>query len=172
MAAVAPETLDDEDRVSGGWASQQGPGSRHHRLASAIVLNLVLLLLFDHANFLSWTAATTTTHSGGGGGAGAIVVLGALVGWLLYQGAFALVQRKYRRIVGKADLTPNVSVVVPNPQAALKGHPKHLYYTIPYDVSRGSDLMIHGFKRGDFAYTSVKFTCPHEIHLPEHLLTH
>ena len=163
MASVAPEALDDEDRVGGGWASQQGPGSRHHRLASAIVFNLVLLLLFDHAEFLSWT---TTIHSGGGGAS--MVVWGALVGWLLYQGAFALVRRKYQRIVGKADLSPNVSVVVPNPQAALKGHPKHLYYTIPYDASSGSDLMIRGFKRGDFAYTSVKFTCPHVTHLFMH----
>jgi len=45
-------------------------------------------------------------------------------------------------------------VVVPDPNSDLKGHPKHLYYTISYNATTG-DVRICGALRGDFVYTSV-----------------
>ena len=45
---------------------------------------------------------------------------------------------------------------MPDPHGALKGHPRHLYYTIAYDA-RGGDVRVKGWKTGGFVYTQSSY---------------
>ena len=146
-AAGRPEKLGDEDRVVGMWASTNGAGSPYRRLSLACALNALLLLSVGLSSSLplpvlqGWSAPLAT-----------IVPLAALFGCALYVSAFAAVRAFYGRRM--RSLVPNLSVVVPDHEGNLKGHPCHLYYTIPYDAT-SRDVKIQGFIRGKFTYTSV-----------------
>jgi hypothetical protein len=83
------------------------------------------------------------------------VILGSIVAVALYHLAFAAVRWRYYSLPIFQNMTPNVSVRVPNPRGDLKGHPRHNYYTIRYDATGNKDVEIHGWRRGDFTYTSV-----------------
>jgi hypothetical protein len=142
----------NQERVMGMWAAQTGPGAPQHRLVQAGAANLALLALFDGsvsplARLLGWQPLPSP---------GLVLPLAALVGVAWYKASFQAVRRLYRgrALSGLKGLVPNVSVQVPDPKGDLKGHPCHLYFTIPYDATQG-DVRIDGYLRGGFTYTSV-----------------
>ena len=164
-AAGRCEALGDAERVLGMAPAMTGPGALHRRLAHAALANAALLLaaaagdamppgLLRAAGGLAGPAAEWASRTVPLRTAALAVPLGAALGLGLYAGAFALVRSTYRNLSGAKGLVPNVSVATPDPKGDLKGHPKHLYYTIPYDA-RASDVEIKGYRTGKFTYTSV-----------------
>jgi len=152
LATAGPaEVLGDRTRVYGMWPAQNGTGAPQRRLAQVAAVNAVLLFLFDPAcspipNILGhWNPLPNVTTT---------LPIAALLGVLMYKAAFAAVRLKYQNLNGSKGLIPNVSVAVPDPKGDLKGHPCHLYYTLPYDA-RTVDVKIEGYLRGGFTYTSV-----------------
>ena len=125
--------------MPGMWAAQAGKGAQQVRILQAVWMNVVLLLV--------WSGVKAVALAVG---------IGAIAGLLFYQLFFALARSRYRKLSGIMGATPNSSVIVPDPAADLKGHPRHLYYTIPFDATT-QDVKICGWLCGNFTYTSV--TC-------------
>jgi len=147
----SPEQLGNQLRVPGMHPAQIGPGALHHRLSAAVALNAALLVA------CAWLDSPLPELFPGVLTPNALSLtlpLGALIGMALHKIAWQLVRRIYRRTPAFQGLTPNSSVLVPNPKGDLKGHPRHLYYTIPYDATT-CDVQVKGYLRGGFTYTSV-----------------
>jgi hypothetical protein len=148
----SPERLGDSVRVPGMFPAQVGVGAPHRRLALAVVLNAALLA----ASALPGSPLPGLTAGGACAplSLGLSLPLGALVGVALHWLAWRYVRRVYRRTPLFQGLTPNTTVLVPDPKGDLKGHPNHLYYTLPYDATT-RDVKVQGVRRGAFTYTSV-----------------
>lgn len=141
VAAIPAQPVQWQSRVPGMWAGHSpltahGHQSLRQRKAAGICLALLVL----------WPCTEQALTA-------VLVALGVVK--VLTFLAMQRVEKKHRvMVVDERHLVPNVSVHAQDPKGELKGHPRHLYYTLPFDARQG-DVRIKGFIRGAFTYTSV-----------------